>query len=195
MSDDPTLDLDDEGQGDGSIEPGFSDSESFDSLLDGTEPVVEAGTETDTEVPVEDPAAILAAIVQERDDYLDGMRRLQAEFENYRKAVAKREVEARERANETLVAELLPILDACDGAVDNEIEGVAPIRAALTEALTKQGLDRIDPVDAPFDPEQHEAVMHQPGEGDGGPVVSAVLRVGYSWKGRTLRAAMVQVSG
>ena len=53
----------------------------------------------------------------ERDQYLDASRRLQAEFENYRKAVAKREVEAQERANESLVSEILPVLDACDGAL------------------------------------------------------------------------------
>lgn len=144
---------------------------------------------------VEDLVGSLEAVTAERDEYLDGLLRLQAEFENYRKAVAKREQDARERANESLVAELLPVLDACEGAVANDVEGVAPIHASLVDVLNKQGLEQINPVDAPFDPEAHEAVMHEPGEGDDAPVVSQVLRTGYSWKGRTLRAAMVQVRG
>ena len=122
---------------------------------------------------------------------------LQAEFENYRKAVAKREVEARERANESLVAELLPILDACDGALASGATDVEPVRTSLVDTLTKQGLTRIDDADAPFDPERHEAVMHEPnadGGGDG-PVVAEVMRAGYLWKGRVVRPAMVRVRG
>lgn len=144
---------------------------------------------------VEDLVASLETVTAERGEYLDGLLRLQAEFENYRKAVAKREQDARERANESLVVEILPILDACEGAVANNVDGVAPIHASLIDVLHKQGLELINPVDAPFDPEAHEAVMHEPGEGDEGPVVSQVLRTGYAWKGRTLRAAMVQVKG
>ncbi len=143
----------------------------------------------------EDLVESLETVTAERNEYLDGLLRLQAEFENYRKAVAKREQDARERANESLVAELLPILDACEGAIANDADGVAPIHASLLGVLTKQGLELINPLDAPFDPEAHEAVMHEAAEGDDGPVVSQVLRAGYAWKGRTLRAAMVQVRG
>ncbi len=146
-------------------------------------------------ISVEDLVLDLERVSTERDEYLDGLRRLQAEFENYRKAVTKREADAKARANNGLVSELLPVLDACDGAVVNGADDVAPIRGALVEALIKQGLERIDPVDAPFDPEQHEAVMHEPGEGDGGPVVAEVLRVGYGWKGNVVRPAMVRVVG
>lgn len=146
-------------------------------------------------ISVEDLVVDLERVSTERDEYLDSLRRLQAEFENYRKAVAKRESDARARANNALVAELLPVLDACDGAVANGADDVAPVRSALLDALVKQGLERIEPTDAPFDPEQHEAVMHEPGEGDGGPVVAEVLRVGYGWKGNVVRPAMVRVVG
>lgn len=148
---------------------------------------------------VEDLVASLEFVTAERDSYLDSLQRLQAEFENYRKAVAKREADARERANEGLVTELLPVLDACDSAVANGALDVAVVQHALVAALTKQGLSRLVPSGEAFDPERHEAVMHEPaepsGDGTAGPVVSEVLRVGYQWRGRTVRAAMVKVQG
>jgi len=148
------------------------------------------------EMTVEDLVRDLERVTAERDQYLDASRRIQAEFENYRKAVAKREMEARERANESLVNEILPVLDACDGALASGATDVEPVRASLFDALVKQGLDRIDDAEAPFDPERHDAVMHEPAEGaEGGPVVAQVLRAGYSWKGRVVRPAMVKVRG
>lgn len=155
----------------------------------------EAEADAGDAISVEDLVANLEAVTVERDTYLDGMRRLQAEFENYRKAVAKRESDARERANEGLIGEILPVLDACDGAVTNGAADVSPIRTSLLELLGKQGLERIDEPGAPFDPEQHEAVMHEPAEDGAGPTVSQLLRVGYRWKGRVVRPAMVQVKG
>jgi molecular chaperone GrpE len=137
----------------------------------------------------------LERVTSERDQYLDASRRLQADFENYRKAVAKREIDSRQRANESLVAVLLPVLDACDGAVASGASDVEPVRAALLDALGKQGLGRIDDADKPFDPAQHDAVMHEPAEEGDGPVVAEVMRAGYSWKGRVIRPAMVRVRG
>jgi len=147
------------------------------------------------EMTVEDLLRDLERVTAERDQFLDASRRIQAEFENYRKAVAKREVEARERANESLVSEILPVLDACDGALASGAIDVEPVRASLYEALVKQGLDRIDDAESPFDPERHDAVMHEPAESTDGPVVAQVLRAGYSWKGRVVRPAMVKVRG
>lgn len=144
---------------------------------------------------VEDLVADLERVSAERDEYLDALRRLQAEFENYRKAVAKREADARARANDGLVGELLPVLDACDGAAANDIEAVAPVQAALMSALERQGLERLVPTGEAFDPEQHEAVIHEEGDGADGPVVAEVLRVGYGWNGRVVRPAMVKVRG
>ena len=147
------------------------------------------------DLTVEDLVKDLERVAAERDQYLDASRRLQAEFENYRKAVAKREHEAKERANESLVNQILPVLDACDGALASGATDVEPVRSTLMEALVKQGLDRIDAADIPFDPVQHDAVMHEPAEDSGGPVVAEVLRAGYSWKGRVVRPAMVRVRG
>jgi molecular chaperone GrpE len=156
----------------------------------------EAGPDTgpaDPPLPEEDAATALA---RERDDYLDALRRLQAEFENYKKRMIRQQTEHLERAGETLVVKLLPVLDAIDLArshgVGGELEQVA---TALLDVLGKEGLERIDPVGQPFDPTEQEAVQHDPGEGDGEPEVSGLLRAGWRWKGRVLRPAMVTVRG
>jgi molecular chaperone GrpE len=65
--------------------------------------------------------------------------------------------------------------------------------SALFDTLEKEGLERIDPSGAPFDPNEHDAVLHEEGEGE--PQVAEVLRAGYRWKGRVLRPAMVKVTG
>ncbi|MEM9566449.1 MAG: nucleotide exchange factor GrpE [Actinomycetota bacterium] len=144
---------------------------------------------------VEDLVADLERVSAERDQYLDASRRLQAEFENYKKQVIKRENDARERANDSLIGELLPVLDAFDGAIAAGTEDVAPMRSSFLDALGKQGLERIDPADHPFDPNLHEAVMHEADDEADGPVVSEVMRAGYVWKGRVLRPAMVKTRG
>lgn len=146
-------------------------------------------------VQVEEIVSDLERVSQERDDYLDGLRRLQAEFENYKKAVAKRETDARARANNSLVSELLPVLDACTMAAANGSEDVVRVQTALVDALTRQGLEVLDPAGAAFDPEQHEAVMHEDAEGLDGLVVAEVLRTGYGWKGHVIRPAMVKTQG
>jgi len=74
-------------------------------------------------------------------------------------------------------------------------EEVKQIWTALFDALEREGLERIDPLRAPFDPTVHDAVAHDPGDGTGEPEVVEVLRAGYRWKGRVLRPAMVKVRG
>jgi|GEM_PF-420308 len=141
-----------------------------------------------------DPTEI-QALIAERDQYLNTSRRIQAEFENYKKQVVKREADSRARANDGLVSELLLVLDACDGAVNNGVKDVGPIRASLFETLSKQGLERIAAEDQLFDPEQHEAVMHEESQDGSQAVVVECLRNGYMWKGRVIRPAMVRVKG
>ena len=137
----------------------------------------------------------IAAIAAERDEFKALAQRIQADFENYKKRIIKQQTEHLERAAEQLVAKLLPVLDTADLAVAHGGgEAVEQVWLALTEALSKEGLERIDPKEQAFDPNLHEAVMHE--EGDGGePTVSEVLRAGYAWKGRVLRPAMVKVRG
>ncbi len=172
-----------------------SESAGGDASTDGSEATGEAGESTAGDISVEDLVLDLERVTNERDQYLDASRRLQAEFENYKKQVGKREVEARERANDSLVGELLPVLDAFDGAVANGAEDVVPMRSSFLDALAKQGLERIDPADDAFDPNLHEAVMHEDADDVDGPVVAEVMRAGYVWKGRVLRPAMVRTRG
>jgi molecular chaperone GrpE len=135
----------------------------------------------------------LELLLAEREQYLDAYRRAQADFENYRKQAQKRQEDAVVRALGSFVEKLLPVLDACDAALAHGATEVEPVLAALYGALGKEGLERIDPKGAPFDPAEAEAVLHEPGEG-GEQVVSEVLRAGYRWRGRVLRPAMVKVS-
>ncbi len=148
--------------------------------------------ESDAPVDPDDP---LASVMAERDDYLDSLRRLQADFENFRRRVAKDHEEASQRGAARLIDQLLPVLDSCDAALMHGASGVEPVFAALLGALEKEGLDRIDPLGQAFDPELHEAVLHEHGEDDSGPTVVEVLRPGYAWKGKIIRAAMVKVKG
>ncbi len=140
-----------------------------------------------------DPA--LEAVIQQRDEYLSALMRLQADFENYKKRIIKQQTEHLERAAEGLVEKLLPVLDTADLALAHGGgEDIKQIMSALTSALDREGLERIDPAGGPFDPTLHDAVAHEPG--DGGPQeVAEVLRAGYRWKGRVLRPAMVRVRG
>jgi molecular chaperone GrpE len=147
---------------------------------------------------VDDEASDLDAdeqVVRERAEYLDALRRLQADFENYRKRAFKQQSDAIEFATGRLVEDLLPVLDACEAGIEHGDEGVTAVFTALLGALERSGLQRVDPVGQPFDPNTHEAVLHEPGEGGDEPVVVEVMRPGYLWKERTLRAAMVKVRG
>lgn len=136
----------------------------------------------------------IEALLSERDEFKDIALRLQADFENYKKRVAQVHADDVNRATGKLAEELLPVLDACEAAFAHGADGVEPIWSALMGALSKQGLVAMDLVGHPFNPELAEAVMHEPGDG-GDPVVVEVLRTGYEWKGRVLRAAMVKVKG
>jgi molecular chaperone GrpE len=135
----------------------------------------------------------LELLLAERAQYLDAYRRAQADFENYRKQAQKRHDDAVVRSLGRFVESLLPVLDSCDAALSHGATEVEPVLAALYGALNKEGLERVDPKGAPFDPTEAEAVLHEPGEG-GEQVVAEVLRPGYRWRGQVLRPAMVKVT-
>ena len=150
----------------------------------------------DEATSVEDLVAALETTTAERDEYLDLARRTQAEFENHRKRTVKQLDDEVVRKVAELVEGLLPVLDACDGAVAHGATEVEPIFAALLQTLEKRGLARIDPAGEEFDPSLHEAVMHEPAdEGQEATLVSDVMRAGYAWQGRVVRPAMVKVKG
>jgi molecular chaperone GrpE len=125
---------------------------------------------------------------------------LQAEFENYKKQVVRRQTEHLERAAESIVTNLLPVLDAGDNARAHGSQEAAGLGGLLYDTLRKEGLEGLEsqPGDG-FDPTLHDAVAHEPADEDDaeqeGSVIAEVLREGYTWKGRLLRPAMVRVKG
>jgi molecular chaperone GrpE len=149
----------------------------------------------------EDDLATLQALQREHEELLDTTRRLQADFENYRKRVLREQTTLIERATEGLVEQLLPVLDSfelalvnLDGRVvdDSVRKGIELVFAEFSGVLEKAGLERIAALNAPFDPNEHEAVMQDDGEGE--PFVGDVMRTGWKLKGRVVRPAMVRVT-
>ena len=165
--------------------------ESIEADDGGDAPTVD--TDPDADSDVIEAVELARRFEAERDEYLDHLRRLQAEFENFKRRVDAQAEDVRDRAAIGLVRELLPVLDACDAAVSHGNEEVAPIRTQLLQTLEKQGLQPVGEQGVPFDPNIHEAVMHE--EGDGESVVAEVMRTGYLWRDNVVRAAMVKVRG
>ncbi|HUB71853.1 MAG TPA: nucleotide exchange factor GrpE [Acidimicrobiales bacterium] len=143
--------------------------------------------------------ADLARLARERGEYLDALQHLKAEFENYRKRVERQQRDIVDNAATALVKKLLPVLDTADLALAHGGgEDIKQLAGTLFDVLAKEGLERLVPEGQPFDPELHDAVAHEPAQGDdasGRLEVTEVLRAGYSWKGRVLRPAMVKVRG
>ncbi len=139
-------------------------------------------------------------LVRERDEYLALAQRVQADFDNYRKRVSRQQAEISAQGARELVLKLLPALDTLNLAVAHasdegteETSALAQVLAGFTETLTREGLEVVEPLGEKFDPEESEAVAHDDGEGE--PVVAEVFRVGYRWRGQTIRPAMVRVAG
>jgi molecular chaperone GrpE len=142
----------------------------------------------------------LERVTAERDEYLAHLQRTQAEFDNYRKRMLRDQTAHLERATANLIEQLLPVLDSFElalGSAGTDVErlrkGVELVYGELLGVLEKAGLERIEAHGKPFDPAEHEAVMHVENEG-GEPGVRDVVRTGYRLKGRVLRPAMVKVA-
>jgi molecular chaperone GrpE len=146
---------------------------------------------------LEERAALLE---KERDEHLDQLKRVAAEFDNYRKRVARDQQSLAARAHERLVKELLPVLDDLERALDAAEEhqeatledGVRLVQRELEEALAKEGLEEIA-TNGRFDPHVHEALLSQPSDKEEGAIVE-VLQKGYRLGDRVLRPARVVVS-
>jgi molecular chaperone GrpE len=135
--------------------------------------------------------ADLHQIIAERDQFKSMAQRIQADFDNYRKRATAQSLAEADRATGRLAEALLPVLDAAEAAYVNHPDEVGPLLNQMLTELKRHGLEVLDLDGKPFDPEFAEAVAHETGEG-GEPMVVDVLRSGYSWKGKTLRPAMVR---
>jgi molecular chaperone GrpE len=149
-----------------------------------------------------DAAPEMAALKRERDDYRDRLLRQAAEFDNYRKRVER---ERRAHADDTVVnllLELLLVVDdfdraltaASDESAASYRKGVELIHAKLHDLLRKQGVKPIDVVGHDFDPNVHQAVVHEASPAHREGEVIGELRRGYTLGDRLLRAALVKVA-
>jgi molecular chaperone GrpE len=163
----------------------------------------------DTEQTIEEQAEIegdldeLASVAIERDEYLALAQRTQADFENYRKRVARESAAASERGMAKLAKELLPALDNLDRALeaaaeeDPLLEGVRLVRAELSAALARVGVESFSPAGETFDPSLHEAMATVPQPPEGGAASGTVVEVyqpGYRLGANVIRPARVVVA-
>jgi molecular chaperone GrpE len=153
-------------------------------------------------VEVESDLDELVKVAAERDEYLALAQRTQADFENYRKRVARDAALAQERGVVKLAKELLPALDNLDRALDSAaqddplLQGVRLVRSELIDALARLGIESFSPGGAPFDPGLHEAVATapQPPDGPPGGTVVEVYQPGYRLGEHVIRPARVVVA-
>ena len=152
------------------------------------------------QTPEQEVVDPLAEVMRERDEYLDALQRLKAEFDNYRKRVARDQEQLAARAHERLVKELVPVLDdlerALEAASEHEEakleEGVRLVHRSLADLLAREGLAEV-PTGGRFDPHSQEALLAQPSEAEEGTVIQ-VLQKGYVLGDRVLRPARVVIS-
>jgi molecular chaperone GrpE len=139
----------------------------------------------------------LEATRRDRDQYLDALRRLKAEFENSRKRQERERIRVLSMASERLVQELLPVLDNLDRALEagGDIrEGVQATRDQLAEVLGDEGLLPVASDGQAFDPNVHEAVMGQVSEEHEEGTIIQTFQRGYLLNGKPIRTAKVVVA-
>src|SRR5881398_670336 len=142
----------------------------------------------------------VAALEVERDEHLNDLKRVAAEFENYRKRILRDQEGLVARAHERLVKELLPVLDdlerALAAAEEHEEakleEGVRLVHRELADVLQREGLAEIE-TNGRFDPHVHEALLSQPSEAEEGSVLEVVQK-GYTLGDRVVRPARVVIA-
>ena len=148
-------------------------------------------------------AADLDKARAEAEAYLDDLRRLQADFDNYRKRTLREQTARAASASQALVTRLLPVLDNFELAVsaaeqsrdfDRMLKGVEMVFGELREVLEGEGLVKIEAEGKPFDPERHEAVIAVEQEDIEPGMVVDTVRTGYELRGKVLRPAMVKVA-
>ncbi len=146
-------------------------------------------------------ASELAHARAEASSYLDDLRRVAADFDNFRKRALRDQQTTVDRAAERVIVSLLPVLDSFDAAFGVEVrseserklvEGLRSTYSQLFDVLAKEGLEVVPAVGEPFDPSLHEAILSPP-DGEGRLVVSQELRRGYRLRDRLVRAALVAV--
>lgn len=150
-------------------------------------PSDEGGPPQESAAPEESPA---------RSDYLEDLKRVQADFENYKKRMIREQTAIAERASGRLIESLLPVLDNFERAIEHGEggEGVALVYKDFKKTLAQEGLEEISAEGVPFDPNVHEAVESHEDAAVDIPTADKLYRRGYTLKGKLLRPAMVTVA-
>jgi molecular chaperone GrpE len=189
--------------GDGSQEGAGAvraDAAAFAGEVSGNAPAASADDDAADAQAIEGELGELVKTAAERDQYLALAQRTQADFENYRKRVARDAVQAQERGVAKLAKELLPALDNLDRAIDAAeaedplLAGVRLVRSELSAALARLGIEAFAPLGEVFDPNLHEAVAQQPVEGAVSGAVAEVFQNGYRMGETIIRPARVLVA-
>ena len=146
----------------------------------------------------------LEELQEKYDELNDKYLRLFSEFDNYRKRTAKEKIELSKTASESIMVDLLPILDDFERALqtmenketDANYEGVVLIYNKFKRTLEQKGLEEINAKDAVFDTDEHEALTNIPvtDESQKGKVLD-VIQKGYKLNGKVIRYARVVVGG
>ena len=172
----------------------MKDQPRFEGSGEGAVERQEPGSLSPTPSPAPSPVPDLE---KERDEYLELAKRTKADFENFRKRVARQEAEAEMRARGELARSLVPILDnleralAAAGEEESHLaHGVRLVYEELVAVLNRVGVESYEPDGEQFDPDWHEAMLTRPG--DEGQVLE-VLEKGYRMDGQVLRPARVVV--
>ena len=160
---------------------------------------VEVGQDLDGEA-IKGEIGELVKTAAQRDEYLALAQRTQADFENYRKRVARDAAQAQDRGVAKLAKELLPALDNLDRAIeaaedeDPLLAGVRLVRSEIAAALARVGIEAFAPLGERFDPNQQEAMVQQPVEGAASGTVAEVYQDGYRMGDTIVRPARVLVA-
>jgi molecular chaperone GrpE len=153
-------------------------------------------------VPLEPAEGAIRRLQEQLREAQDRHLRLAAEFDNFRKRVARERIELTDRAQAALVIKLLDILDDVDRIVASDpetpasalLEAMLLVDKKLRKELEAAGIERVDPVGQPFDPAIHEAVSILPAPSpEQDHIVAATFQIGDRFKGNLVRPARVQV--
>jgi molecular chaperone GrpE len=187
----------------GNGDPKGDEEENEATALTAAEPDSAAGVKDDDEAPESGMAALrkeVAALRREREDLSDQLLRRRADFENFRKRADRDRQQAGFEATAAVLRDLIPAIDNLERALGAGGEegslrmGVELIHRELLSLLEGHGATAHDPTGQPFEPERHQALLHEETPGFAEGTVVETFRKGYSFKDRLLRPALVKVA-
>ncbi|WP_271852470.1 nucleotide exchange factor GrpE [Planococcus maritimus] len=167
--------------------------------VDAEPATAESADQAQADEPVDEKAELQAQLEEEQNKYL----RLLADYDNFKRRAKKDQELAKQFRSQSLLTDLLPVLDNFDRALAVEakseesaslLKGLEMVKKSLADAVTSEGLEEIKAVGEPFDPHFHQAVMQESDAGSEPGTVLQELQKGYTLNGRVLRPAMVKVN-